>query len=96
MKVKYSDNLKNSFSRELLSDMVQLSFSVVPHEKYHFFKVEPHSDTLLHITHSVPSIGYKAFITRKKEKNEQYSEAPCMLAFGNNAIYVCMQDELKE
>ncbi len=96
MKVKYSSKIKLSISRELLSDMVQLSFSIVPHEKFHFFNVHAYSDTLLQVTHSIPRIGYRSIITRQMVKNELFSQDTVILVILNNTIYILMKEELSE
>lgn len=93
MKVKYSNTIKNNFSKELLSDMILLSYTVIPQEKCHFYCIKEFSDNEIQIIHSIPSSGFKSTITRKKRVGENFSSEQIMLMFVNNTIYICTKDE---
>lgn len=95
MKVKYSDAIKNNFSKELLNDMVLLSYTVIPREKYHHYCIKNFSDNEIQIIHSIPSSGFRSTITRKKNVCEIFSSDQVILMFVNNTIYICTEDELK-
>lgn len=93
MKVKYSNKIKNNFSRELLSDFVLLSYTIIPREKYHFYCVKELSDDEIQIIHTIPNSGIRSTVTRKKHNCENFSSEQAMLIFVNNAIYLCTEDE---
>lgn len=93
MKVKYSNTIKNNFSKELLSDIVLLSYTIIPREKYHFFCVKELSDDEIQIIHTMPSSGIRSAVTRKKHNCENFSSEQVVLIFVNNAIYLCTEDE---
>ena len=93
MKVKYSNTIKNNFSKELLNDMVLLSYTVIPREKHHFYCIKEYSDNEIQIIHSIPSSGFKSTIIRKKNVCESFSSEQVMLMFVNNTIYICTEDE---
>ena len=94
MKVKYSNTIKNNFSKELLSDMVLLSYTVIPREKCHFYSIKEFSDNEIQIIHSIPSSGFRSIITRKRNVCENFSSEQVILMFINNAIYICTEAEL--
>ena len=93
MKVKYSNTIKNNFSKELLSDIILLSYTVIPRKKYHFYCIKEFSDNEIQIIHSIPSSEFKSTITRKKNVDENFSSEQVILMFVNNAIYICTKDE---
>lgn len=93
MKVKYSNTIKNNFSKELLNDMVRLSYTIIPKEKYHFYSIKELSNDEIQIIHSIPSSGFRSTITRKRNSCENFSHEQVMLMFINSAIYICTEDE---
>lgn len=93
MKVKYSNKIKNNFSKELLSDIVLLSYTVIPREKYHVYSIKNLSDNEIQIIHSIPRSGYKSTITRRRNVFENFSSEQVVLMFINNTIYICTKDE---
>lgn len=93
MKVKYSNAIKNNFSKELLSDIILLSYTVIPREKCHFYYIKEFSDNEIQIIHSIPSSGFKSTITRTKREGENFRTEQVMLMFVNNVIYICTKDE---
>ena len=93
MKVKYSNKIKDDFSKELLNDMVLLSYIVIPREKYHLYSIKEISDSEIQIIHSIPSIGFKSTVIRKRNPLEIYSSQTVMLIFVKDTLYVCTEDE---
>lgn len=93
MEVKYSNKIKDDFSKELLNDMVLLSYTVIPREKYHLYSIKEISDSEIQIIHSIPSIGFKSTVIRKRNPFEIYSSQTVMLIFVKDTLYICTEDE---
>lgn len=93
MKVKYSNKFKNTFSHELLSDMVRLSYTILPLERYHYFTITKYSELEIKIVHTIPSIRVQSSIIRKCNNQEKFITEEVVLVFLNKNIYICLASE---
>ena len=51
------------------------------------------SDSEIQIIHSIPSIGFKSTVIRKRNPLEIYSSQTVMLIFVKDTLYICTEDE---
>ena len=92
MKIKYSNQARESLSSDLLKEIIQISYSLFPHAKYHCFSFTQLSNDQVSITHYAhPNICQELIRPIKYPIPKE----PVYIIFYKKEAYIAMKNEIK-
>lgn len=83
-----------SLPKSLIIELIELSYSVIPIQKQHYFYIKPAKCKSLNIYHTIPKIDYSRAITVNDPDTIKDTYIIVLFHY-KNVIYVLSQDETR-